>query len=149
MVQVQHARLMTAERPAFPDSRFQPRLVRYPGMPGSEQPDNSWRPEGSLWVLLLRASLDEQGRATAVVVEDSNLVDEQLVARYRQLAMESLRGWQFSPARIDGDPVRSEVLLPFYFDTRRPVAPIDANRVGPAPVISPTPPGGLIRAVNR
>lgn len=149
MVEVQHAQLVAARRPAFPESRFQPRLISYPGMPASERPGEDWRPEGGLWVLLLRASLDEQGRTSGAVVEDTNLDNERLVERYQRLAIESLQDWQFDPAFIDGDPVRSEVLLPFYFDTRRLVAPIDSNRVGPARSTARNPPGALFRAVNR
>jgi beta-lactamase regulating signal transducer with metallopeptidase domain len=156
MVNVDHAQLVAAFRPAFPDSRFQPRLVRYPGMPAAEQPGEGWRPEGELWVLLLRASLDDQGRAIDAFVEDTNLDDELMVERYERVAMEAIRNWRFSPARIDGAPVRSEVLLPFYFDTRkayfdtgRSFALFDDARLGPVRVNNPAPSRRLVHPINR
>ena len=128
LVDVQHARLVEAQRPAVPESRYQPRLIRYPGMPASERPAADWQPEGNLWVLLMRVRLDENGQPVDVEVEDTNLVDGRSVDRYERLMKDAVRRWTFAPARIDDRPVASDVLLPFYFDTRMNARPIEFDR---------------------
>lgn len=133
LVEVEHARLIEVDRPHFPDAKSQPRLVSYPGMPEAERPGADWQPEGRLRVLLLRVSLDEAGRPIGTSVEDSNFEDERTVARYRRLAAKAVRGWRYEPARIDGSTVRSDVLLPFYFDSGPSFRHIDYTRVGPEP----------------
>ncbi|GEM_PF-1652032 len=128
LVKVQHAQLIEAQRPGFPESRYQPRLISYPGMPDSERPAADWQPEGNLWVLLMRVRLDENGQPLDVEVEDTNLVDGRSVDRYERLTRDAVRRWTFAPARIDDRPVASEVLLPFYFDTRMNARPIEFDR---------------------
>lgn len=148
LAKVEHARLVEAVRPEFPDTRYQPALVSYPGMPESELPGEDWEPDGSLWVLVLRVSLDATGRAIHTAIEDTTLEDGRMVRRYERMAMDSVRSWRFSSARIDGRAVASQVLLPFYFDTRYNQRAIDRSIVG-LQRASPGWRSTLNRATNR
>lgn len=115
--------------PSFPRSFAKPRLVWYPGMPMSEQPAPDWAPEHGLWRLPVRVSLDASGAPVDVEIGEHPLNSQGLVRRYERLALRAARNWIYSPARIDGTAVASEVVLPFYFDTAL-ARPLDRDRIG-------------------
>lgn len=115
---VQAPRLIKASRPSFPRTFNKPELVSYPGMPEAEQPGPDWEPEGSIWQIELRVALDENGKIVEAAIADNNLSSGGLVRRYERLALRAVRDWQYEPARIGGEPVASEVLLAFHFDTQ-------------------------------
>jgi len=131
MVDVQPAELVKADRPSFPRSRSKPRLVGYPGMPDAERPGPEWMPEHGLWELKVRVTLDEGGQLVDASIADNQLNDVGLVRRYERLALSAVRGWQYAPARIDGEPVPSEMLMSFYFDTR--LGQVGLNDFGTSP----------------
>jgi hypothetical protein len=84
-----------------------------------------------------------------VSVDDSNIDDPRLVNRYHELATLAVRDWRFAPARIDGEPVVSEVLLPFYFDTNRyDIKPISYEAIA-TPRFGPPSIGSVSRYVDR
>lgn len=150
-VAVEHARLIETTPPDFPRSMYRPRLLSYPGMPSEGLPDEDWSPLGRLWGLLLRVRLDERGAPVEITVDDSNIDDPRLVNRYHELATAAVRDWRFAPARIDGEPVVSEVLLPFFFDTNRyDIRPISYQAIA-TPRFRPGPPsiGSVRRYVGR
>ncbi|NKI34807.1 hypothetical protein HFP89_06470 [Wenzhouxiangella sp. XN79A] len=150
-VAVEHARLIQTTPPEFPRSMYRPRLLSYPGMPNDELPGKDGSPVGRLWVLLLRVTLDERGSPVEIAVDDSSIDDPGLVERYHALAMEAVRDWRFAPARIDEEPVVSEVLLPFYFDTNRyNIRPISYEAIA-TPRFRPGPPsiGSVSRYIDR
>lgn len=117
-VDVEPARLVEASRPSFPTTFNKPELVSYPGMPESELPGPDWKPEGNLWRMEVRVMLDEQGKPTKASVTDNDLSSDGMVRRFERLALRAVRDWRYEPARIDGEPVASEMRMAFHFDTR-------------------------------
>lgn len=113
----QPARRLEGDRPSFPRTRSKPTLVSYPGMPSSERPGPDWSPEHGLWELQVRAMIDEAGRPVDATIAGNRLNDIGMVRRYERLALRAVDGWRFEPAQVDGQPVASEVLMSFYFDT--------------------------------
>lgn len=116
-VDVEPARLVEAGRPSFPRGFGKPELVGYPGMPESERPGPQWQPEGSIWLMELRVTLDENGEPTGASIANNDLSSEGFVRRYERLALRAVKRWGYEPARIDGEPVASELVMAFQFDT--------------------------------
>jgi len=94
-----------------------------------EQPAPDWTPEHGLWRLPVRVSLDASGAPVDVEIGEHPLNSQGMVRRYERLALKAARNWTYTPARIDGSAVASEVILPFYFDTAL-ARPLDRDRVG-------------------
>lgn len=123
------ASLVDPAPPTFPASFSKPRLVFYPGMPPSEQPAPDWTPENGLWRLPVRVTLDASGMPIDAKIGEHPLNSQGMVRRYERLALRAARNWSYSPARIDGTAVASELVVPFYFDTAI-ARPFDSNRIG-------------------
>lgn len=117
MVDFVPASLVDPAPPSFPGSFSKPRLVLYPGMPASAQPGPDWTPEHGLWRLPVRVSLDARGTPIEAEIGDHPLNSQGMVRRYERLALRAALNWTYAPARVDGEPIASELILPFYFDT--------------------------------
>ncbi len=111
------ASLIDPAPPLFPSSFSKPRLVLYPGMPQSVQPGPDWTPEHALWRLPVRVALDARGTPVELEIGDHPLSSQGMVRRYERLALQAAQDWTYAPARLDGEPISSELILSFYFDT--------------------------------
>ena len=128
-VDVTPAAVIDPAAPSFPGTFSKPRLVAYPGMPVEQRPGPDWAPEYGLWRLPVRVSLDASGTPVDVSVGDHPLSSQGMVRRYERLALRAARDWSYTPARVDGQAVASELVLPFYFDTAL-ARPTDHGQVG-------------------
>lgn len=110
------AAVIASSRPNFPTTVWAPRLLSYPGMPERDMPVGEV--EGSLWVMALEAELDDQGRITQIKRSDHQTINvgRGSLRRYERLATRAVREWDFQPAKVDGRPVASTVVLPFVFE---------------------------------
>lgn len=116
-VDTEPARLVEVSRPSFPRTFNKPELVSYPGMPEAEQPGPDWQPEGWIWEMKVRVELDEEGRPVEANIANNDFSSGGMVRRYERLALRAVKNWRYEPARIDGKPVRSELMMAFHFDT--------------------------------
>jgi protein TonB len=65
-------------------------------------------------VVLLSVRLDASGRPAAVEVRTSSGVPALDAA-----AVAAVRGWEFEPGWVDGEPVESQVEVPIHFELDR------------------------------
>lgn len=126
----QPARVVEAPRPSFPSTVWSPQLVSYPGMPAAERPKTDREPDGHIWQLVLQVSLDKNGQPTGLTVAESSLGQGGFIRRYERLAQRAVKNWRFEPARVDGEAVASELMLPFRFESTTPRLPVDDLNTG-------------------
>ncbi len=73
-------------------------------LPPWRPPDPSWRARVLRGSLLL--SIDATGRVTNAAIEES------VYPGYDRLLLEAARAWRYTPARRDGQPTASQLIVP-------------------------------------
>ncbi len=92
--------------PAFAQSKVEPPVPVRTVTP--EYPE-SQRKNGTMGVVVVKCTVDEQGNVVEPSVEKSSHAD------FDQPALEALKKWKFKPARVDGSPVAKKVSFPIKF----------------------------------
>ncbi len=122
-VAYQAPRVVEASMPAFPRTVWSPELISYPGHPDQQAVAERVVRDPALSRLEVRVSLDPNGTLQRVAISQSELSNQ-----HERAALRAVRQWRFEPARIDGQTVASEVLLPFVFHSAAALSVVRDDR---------------------